>query len=123
MLSLPYSPTLTSIHDYWKTDINTHSKALILYISTALKNIYLFICVCHILVAPQGMFLVAFGLSSCGMLAYLLCSLWDLRSLTRYWTCVLSFGRQTLNPPTTREVPILCLLIVISLSKMIPTYV
>ena len=44
-------------------------------------------------------------LSSCGSWALLLCSMWDLSSLTRDGTCFLCIAKQFLNHWTTREVP------------------
>ena len=48
---------------------------------------------------------VALGLSSSGTWAYLPCGTWDLRSLTRDWTCVSCIGRRVPNHRTTWEDP------------------
>ena len=46
------------------------------------------------------------GLSTFGTWAYLLCSIFDLSSLTRHWSWVPCIVRQILNHWTTREVPL-----------------
>ena len=48
---------------------------------------------------------VACGLRSCSLWAYLPCSMWDLSSLTRDWTCIPCIGKWILSHCTTREVP------------------
>ena len=44
-------------------------------------------------------------LSSCGSQTQLLCSMWDLSSLTRYRICVLCIARQIHYHWATREIP------------------
>ena len=74
-----------------------------------LKTIYLFGCIesqlrhTGSLLYHAWPFVAAHRLSSCGTRAPLLCSTWDLSSLTRDRTCVPCIARCILNHSTTRE--------------------
>ena len=67
--------------------------------------IYLFIQLHRVLVAGHGILQCSPQILSCGTWAQLLCSTWDLSSLTRDRTQVPCTSRQTLSHWTTREVP------------------
>ena len=49
---------------------------------------------------------VTHGLGSCGALAQLLCSMWDLSSPIRGGTHLPCIARQILNPWASRDVPV-----------------
>ena len=66
----------------------------------------------------MGSLVAMHGLSSCGMSclvavapAELLHGMWDLGSSVRVQTCILCLARQSLNHWTTREVPIIVILL------------
>ena len=56
--------------------------------------------------SPSGSSFWCVGFSSCGTQAWLLCSMWDLSSLTRDRICVPCIWRWILNHLITREVPL-----------------
>ena len=58
---------------------------------------WIFSASCGDLVWCTDSLVVASELSSCRALGSLLCSLWDLSSPTRYWTCVSCFAKQIFN--------------------------
>ena len=74
-------------------------------------NIYFFDCVVSQLCVSDAIFCSVHGLSSWGSWAQLLLGMWDLSSLTRDRTCIPCMAIWTLNPWTTREVPVMRFLI------------